>query len=66
MLMSNSNELIKVALLQKLTNQSMLNGALVIDMVNNSFSENKNNFGQSEERYNRKNIEVWAISTRFC
>ena len=58
MLMSNSNELIKVALLQKLTNQSMLNGALVIDMVNNSFSENKNNFGQSEERYNRKNIEI--------
>ena len=66
MLMSNSNELIKVALLQKLVDQSMLNGALVIEMVNNSFSENKNNFGQSEERHNRKNIEIWAISTRFC
>ena len=37
--MLNSNEPIKVAHLQKLTNQSMLNGAIVIEMVNNSFSE---------------------------
>ena len=42
MLMSNSNELIKVARLQKLTKQLMLNGALVIEivMVTNSFSKN--------------------------
>ena len=42
MLMSNSNELIKVARLQKLTKQLMLNGALVIEivMVRNSFSKN--------------------------
>ena len=39
MLMLNSNEPIKVAHLQKLANQSMLNGALVIEMVKNSFSE---------------------------
>ena len=39
MFMLNSNEPIKVAHLQKLTNPSMLNGALVIEMVNNSFSE---------------------------
>ena len=41
MLMSNSNELIKVARLQKLTKQLMLNGALVIEivMVTNSFSK---------------------------
>ena len=41
MLRSNSNELIKVALLQKLTEQLMLNGALVIEivMVTNSFSK---------------------------
>ena len=41
MLMSNSNELIKVARLQKLTKQLMLNGALVIEivMVRNSFSK---------------------------
>lgn len=42
MLMSNSNELIKVARLQKLTKQLMLNGGLVIEivMVTNSFSKN--------------------------
>ena len=39
MFMLNSNEPIKVAHLQKLANQSMLNGALVIEMVINSFSE---------------------------
>ena len=42
----NSNEPIKVAHLQKLANQSMLNGALVIEMVNNSFSESTKNFGR--------------------
>ena len=46
--MFNSNEPIKVAHLQNLTNQSMsmLNGALVIEMVNNPFSEEKKNFGR--------------------
>ena len=39
MFMLNSNEPMKVAHLQKLTNQPMLNVALVIEMVNNSFSE---------------------------
>ena len=39
MFLLNSNEPIKVAHLQRLANQSMLNGALVIKMVNNSFSE---------------------------
>ena len=42
--MSNSNETIKVAHLQKLANQSMLNDGLLIEMVNNSFSESKKNF----------------------
>ena len=41
MLMLNSNEPIKVAHLQKLANQSILNGALEIEIVNNSFSESK-------------------------
>ena len=36
MFMLNSNEPIKVGHLQKFGNQSMLNGALVIEMVNNS------------------------------
>ena len=39
MFMLNSNEPIKVAHPQKLANQSMLNGALVIEMVNISSSE---------------------------
>ena len=37
--MFNSNEPIKVAHLQKLANQSLLNGALVMEIINNSFSE---------------------------
>ena len=37
MFMFNLNEPIKVAHLQKLANQSMLNGVLAIEIVNNSF-----------------------------
>ena len=43
MFMFNSNKPIKVGHLQKLANQSMLNGALVIEMVNNSFRKSKKN-----------------------
>ena len=50
MLMLNSNEPIKVAHLQKLANQSMVNGALVIEMVNNFLSESKKNFGRFMKR----------------
>ena len=35
MFIFNSNEPIKVAQFQKLANQSMLNDALVVEMVNN-------------------------------
>ena len=45
MFMFETDEPIKVAHLQKLANQSLLNGALVMEMVNNSFSESKKNFG---------------------
>ena len=48
--MFNSNEPIKVAHLEKLANQSLLNGALVMEMVNNSFSESKKNFGRLIKR----------------
>ena len=44
--MLNSNEPIKVVQLQKLANQSMLNGSLVIEMINNSFSESEKIFGR--------------------
>ena len=48
--MFNSNELIKVAHLQKLASQSLLNGALVIEIVNNYFSESKKNFSRLIKR----------------
>ena len=56
MCMFNLNEPIKVAHLQKLANQTMLNSALAIEMVNNSFSESKKNFGGliRREHSNRK------------
>ena len=50
MFMFNSNEPIKVAYLQKLTNQSLMNGALVMETVNNSFSESKKNFSRLIKR----------------
>ena len=56
MFMLNSNEPIKVSHLQKLANQSILNGALVIEMVYNSFNESKENVGRliRRGRSNRK------------
>ena len=45
-----SNEPIKVAHLQKLANQLMLNGTCVIEMVNNSFREIKKTFGRLIKR----------------
>ena len=44
--MFNSDEPTKVAHLQKLSNQSLLNGALVMEIINNSFSESKKNFSR--------------------
>ena len=44
--MFNSNEPIKVAHLQKFANQLLLNGALEMKIVNNSFSESKKNFSR--------------------
>ena len=44
--MFNSNEPIKDAHLQKLANQTLFNGALVMEIVNNSFSESKKNFSR--------------------
>ena len=50
MFMFNSNEPIKVAHLQKLAYQTLLNGALVMQIVNNSFSESKKNFSRLIKR----------------
>ena len=55
MFMFNSNESIKVAQFQKLTNQSMLNGALVLEMINKFFSESKKNFLiEKREKFQKK------------
>ena len=47
--MFNSNEPIKVAHLQKWANLSLLNGALVMEMVNYSFIESKKNLFDKAE-----------------
>ena len=44
MFILNANEPIKVAHLQKLANQSILESVPVIEMVNSYFSESKKNF----------------------
>ena len=67
MFMLNSNEPIKVAHLQKLANESMLNGALVIEMINNSLSESKKNFGRLRKcgTFLSRKIEIWAVKNIF-
>ena len=50
MSMFNLKDPVKVAHHQKLTNQSILHGVLAIEMVNNSFSESKKNFGRLIKR----------------
>ena len=69
MFMFNSNEPIKVAHLQKLANQSLLNGALVMEIVNNCFNESKKNFSCliKRKKFYSKKIKIWKYtSTRFC
>ena len=70
MFMFNSIESTEVAHFQKLTNQSMLNGALVLEMINNFFSESKKNFliekretfqkkeRKKEKRKNARNVPI--------
>ena len=68
MFMLNSNEPIKVSHLQKLVNHSILNGALVIEIVCNSFNERKKNFDKARSVLIEKNRDMGSkkyISTRF-
>ena len=44
MFMFKTNQPIKVTHLQKLANQSILNGSFLIEIVSNFFSESKKNF----------------------
>ena len=50
MFMLNSNEPIKVTHIRKLAYQSIFDRAFVIELVNNSFSESKKNFGRLRNR----------------
>ena len=67
--MLNSNQPIKVADHQKLTNQSILNGALKIEIVSNSFNESKKSFDKARnvliEKKKRDMGDEKYISTRF-
>ena len=57
--MFNSSEPIKVAHLEKLANLSLLNSALVMEMVNNSFIEIKKNlFDKAENVLFEKNKDM--------
>ena len=67
--MLNSNQPIKVADHQKLINQSILNGAFKIEIVNNSFNESKKSFDKARNvLIEKKKIDMGDekyISTRF-
>ena len=71
MFMFKTNEPVKVTHLQKLANQSTLNGVLVIEIICNSFNENKKNFSRKarnaviEKRKKRYGQRKLYISTRF-
>ena len=69
MFMLNSNQPIKVADHQKLINQSILNGAFKIEIVNNSFNESKKSFDKARnvliEKKKRDMGDEKYISTRF-
>ena len=62
--MLNSNKLFKIAQLHKLANQSVLNGAFAIEMINNFLSIKARKtlaVWQIKERPNQKKVEVWSV-----
>ena len=65
--MLNSNQPVKVAHFQKLANQSVLNGAFVIEMVHSFFTECNKNFccliKYSHKKEHR--LEIWVVKLRF-
>ena len=65
MFMLNSNQPIKVADHQKLINQSILNGAFKIEIVNNSFNESKKSFDKARNVLIEKKREIWAMKNTF-
>ena len=62
-----SSEKTKVAHIQKLANQLMLNSALLIEMVNNTFSESKKTFGRliKRETFQLNKNKIQAVKNIF-
>ena len=60
--MVKKNEPIKVINLQKLANQSMLNGGLVVEVVSSSFCESNKNFGPMKNIFPLKFIKFLSYS----
>ena len=56
--MLNLNDPIKVVHLQKLSSQSILHDALVIENVKNSFNENKNNYVRLINQESNRQLHV--------
>ena len=68
MFMLNSNQPVKVTDHQKLINQSILNGAVKIEIVSNSFNENEKSFDKARNVLIEKKRDMGDekyISTRF-
>ena len=65
MFMFNSNEPFKNVYLQKIANKSILKGALVKEMVNNSFSESKKNRLIKRKTFYLTKIKIWAVKKIF-
>ena len=67
--MLKTNEPTRVIRLQKLANQSILNGALAIEIVSNRFSESKKNVGHLIKPRNvrmEKKKNLWALQNIFA
>ena len=65
MFMLNSNEPIKTAHLQKLADQSMLNGAFVIEMIHSSFSGKLLSFDKVRNVLIEEKVDTWAVKSIF-
>ena len=63
MFMFKTNQPIKIVHFQKLANQSMLNGALVIEIVSNSFSESNKKLRSFDKARNDLIEKKWDMGS---
>ena len=57
----NSNEPIKILLLENLANQSIFNDAFIIEIISNSFYESKINFPLIKKENSDQKRETWKV-----